>query len=112
MNSRMRNEQLIAIRWRVLDFGVNSMGNLAVLANLLTRSTSSKNFANILLCPRLLFIFLHSRLLRNLKAFVSKVGQTARMRFKSNVQLQDTYEDLLHYANLPSLYDTAGFKRL
>ena len=28
----MRNEQLIAACWRVVDFGVNSLGNQAILA--------------------------------------------------------------------------------
>ena len=33
----MRNEWLIAVCWRVLDFGVNSMGNAAISANLRMR---------------------------------------------------------------------------
>ena len=40
VNAAERNERLIAVCWRLVDFGVNSQGDLAFLANLHMRSTS------------------------------------------------------------------------
>ena len=31
----MRNEGLIVVRWRVVEFGVNHLGNLVIVSNFL-----------------------------------------------------------------------------
>ena len=40
MNVGMRNEGVIAVCWKVMDFDVNSRGNKAIWAHLLMRCTS------------------------------------------------------------------------